>query len=529
MQTEDENCRDQEFTMNASKVTCILLILAIALAGCTSPKSVSVPVPGPEYWPTEEWQSTSPEAQGMDSNLLAYMLEDISKSETGIHSILVIRNGYLVTEAYFHPYTRDTKMQIQSITKSVIGALVGIAIRKGYIQSANEKLLSFFPKRMIENPGPNKDAIRLKHLLSNSSGFPCQEFSSTGQSMEQSSGWVQYMLDLPVETPPGKTFGYCDGNPHLLSAILQNTTGMDTREFANQELFRPLGIPAVEEADWWTDPQGIPNGGYGLSLRPVDLAKIAFLYLQNGKWEGQQILPAKWAADSTIQYVQKPEGPGYGYLWTVYPGRGRYSALGLGGQQIHVYPSQNLVVIVTASLESFVEAPEIENLLDAYILPAVQANESLVENAAGYSRLQAATELAVNPLQPVPALPPIAEDISGSTYTFEENPMGWETMEFVFEPGTSIAKVNFNGEPLQVGLDNIYRLSSFSQGGDVLLRGRWEEDIFVLDYPYSLTDATRLGGLGESKIRSKFTGDTLEVTAQQLVFGGEPIVLIGSR
>jgi CubicO group peptidase (beta-lactamase class C family) len=282
--------------MTASKVACIFFILILAVAGCNTPKPVSVSVPEPEYWPTGEWKSTSPEAQGMDSDLLAQMLEDISTNRTGIHSVLVVRNGYLVTEAYFHPYTRDTKIQVQSITKSVIGALVGIAIRDGYIKSVNEKLLSFFPKRTIENPSPEKDSIRLKHLLSMSSGFPCQEFSSSGQSMEQSSGWVQYMLDLPVDTAPGKTFGYCDGNPHLLSAILGIRTGMDTREFANHELFQPLGIPLVEETDWWTDPQGISNGGYGLSLRPVDLAKLALLYLHNGKWEGRQILPETWAA-----------------------------------------------------------------------------------------------------------------------------------------------------------------------------------------------------------------------------------------
>ncbi|MGE5463108.1 MAG: serine hydrolase domain-containing protein, partial [Syntrophothermus sp.] len=195
--------------MSTTKVVCILLILVISVAGCKAPKSVSVSVPEPQYWPTKEWQSSSPEAQGMNSALLAQMLEKVTKDQTNIHSVLIIRNGYLVTEAYFHPYTRDTKTQIQSITKSVIGGLVGIAVREGYIKSENEKLLSFFPNRVFENPGSNKDAIRLKHLLSMSSGFPCQDTVS-GQFMEQSPGWVQFMLDQPVDIPPGKTFGYCD-------------------------------------------------------------------------------------------------------------------------------------------------------------------------------------------------------------------------------------------------------------------------------------------------------------------------------
>jgi hypothetical protein len=348
--------------------------------------------------------------------------------------------------------------------------------------------------------------------------------------MEESSGWVQYMLDLPVETAPGRIFGYCDGNPHLLSAILGIRTGMGTREFANRELFQPLGIPAVQESDWGTDPQGIPNGGYGLSLRPVDLAKLGLLYLQNGKWDGRQILPEGWAADSTTQYIQKPEGPGYGYLWTVYPEQGRYSALGLGGQQIHVYPSKNLVVIVTASLETFVEAPVIEKMLDEYILPAVQAEEALVENPGGYSRLENALEEAANPVRPVPPLPTVAADISGSTYTFAENPLGWESLKMVFEPGSSTAEVIFNGAPLQVGMDNIYRLSDSLPGGEILLRGRWEGDnSFILDYPYPLAGRTILGQPGESQFQFKFTGDILEITVKQLVFGGDPIVFTGTR
>jgi CubicO group peptidase (beta-lactamase class C family) len=516
--------------MTASKVARILFILIIALTGCSTPKSVSVPVREPAYWPTQEWKSSTPEAQGMDSTLLAQMMEDLSTNQPGIHSVLVVRNGYLVTEAYFHPYTRHTKIQVQSITKSVIGALIGIAIREGYIKSADEKLLSFFPRRSIANPGIKKSAIRLKHLLSMSSGFPCQEFSSLGQSMEQSSGWVQYMLDLPVDTAPGKSFGYCDGNPHLLSAILGIRTGMDTREFANQELFEPLGIPAVEESDWETDPQGIPNGGYGLSLRPVDLAKLGLLYLQNGKWAGQQILPKTWTADSTTQYIQKPEGPGYGYLWTVYPEKGRYSALGLGGQQIHVYPSSNLIVIVTASLETFVEAPEIEKILDNYILPAVQSTDPLADNPAGNDRLQSAIDLAANPVQPVPPLPAPAAKISGSSYVFSENPFGWKTMQFVFEPGSSGAAVILDGVRLQFGLDHLYRSTELTPGRKILLRGHWEaEDVFILEYPYPLSGGTTLGELGESQFQFRFTGDILEVTARQLVFGGEPIVLTGSR
>ncbi len=516
---------DRKFKITVSKGICILLILAIGITGCNAPKSVAVPVPEPEYWPTQEWRSSTPEAQGMDSKLLAQMLEEVSSNQTNIHSVLVIRNGYMVAEAYFHPYTRDTKIDIQSITKSVIGALVGIAIRDGNIQSVNDKLLSFFPKRTIENPSSSKNSIRLKHLLSMTSGFPCQEFSSSGQSMEQSSGWVQYMLDLPVDTRPGRTFGYCDGNPHLLSAIVQITTGRDTREFANQELFKPLGIPAVEETDWGTDPQGIPNGGYGLNLRPVDLAKIALLYLQNGKWDGQQLLPAGWVADSTKQYIQKPEGPGYGYLWTVYPDKGRYSALGVKGQQIHVYPSRNLIVIVTSELETFMEAPEVERMLDKYILPAIQSDTPLANDPGGVTRLQKAVDFAANPVQPVPPLPEIAQNISGKVYTFEENNVaGLKTVSLVFEPGSDIAKLTINeADPILIGLDNLYRTSTAEPVCyDCPFRGHWiDEQTFLLEllsYAY-----------GTTLYELQFKADNLEIKIYDRVFRGEPLSIKGSK
>ena len=233
--------------MTARKVACILLLLASTVTGCNTQKSVSVPVPEPVYWPTEEWQNSTPEAQGIGSNLLAQMLEEISTDKTGIHSVLVIRNGYLVTEAYFHPYTHATpKVQVQSITKSVIGALVGIAVQDGFIKDVNEKLLDFFPKRSIANPSHNKSALRLKHLLSMSSGFPCQEFSRSGQGMEQSSAGCNICSISRWIQRPGRPLDIVTGILICLSAILGIRTGMDAREFANQELFRALGIPPVE-------------------------------------------------------------------------------------------------------------------------------------------------------------------------------------------------------------------------------------------------------------------------------------------
>jgi CubicO group peptidase (beta-lactamase class C family) len=509
----------------------VILMLVLTITGCTPARSISVPVPEPDYWPTREWKSTAPEAQGMDSELLAKMIDDISANKTNIYSVLVIRNGYMVTEAYFHPYTRDTKVHIQSITKSVIGMLVGKAINLGAIKSVDETLVSYFPGREFANPSKEKESIRLSHLLSMSSGLDCQEFSSTSPKMEQSAGWVQFMLDLPVTSTPGKSFGYCNGNAHLLSALVEKATGMNTREFANQELFRPLGIAPVELTDWGRDPKGYTIGGYGLHLRPVDLAKLAFLYLQNGKWDGKQVIPADWVAVSTTQQVEKEDGSGYGYLWTVYPKAGHYAALGLGGQQIHVFPGKNLIVVVTGGLEAYAEAPEIEKMLNEYILPSIKSDGPLTENKDVSSRLQKTIEHAGNPVESVADLPETARVVSGSTYIFPDNPVGWKKLRLVFTPGAKTTQLYVNDfSAIDIGLDNIFRLSNVPPLGELLLRGRWRDaDTFVGDYPYSMFGTNRLGELGETEIQFKFSGDRLDVTIIPLIFGGESITFSGKR
>lgn len=504
-------------------------LLALLFSGCSEPGSVSVPVAAPSYWPTNSWQSATPESQGLDSARLAQMLEQVYANQTNLHSVLVIRNGYVVTEAYFHPYTAGVREHVQSVTKSFIGALVGIAVQNGQLKNVDETLLGYFPDRIIANPSREKGSIRLKHLLSMSSGLDCQEFTG-GPTMEQASDWVQFMLDLPLNAAPGQTFGYCNGNAHLLSAILQNSTGMNAREYANQELFGPLGIHAVDVSDWGADPQGFTTGGYGLHLTPEELAKFAFLYLHDGKWDGQQILPPGWAVDSTTQAIQKEDGSGYGYLWTVYPSAGHYAALGLGGQQIHIYPAKNLIVIVTAGLEAYAESPEIESMLVDYILPAIQSDSPLADNPDAVERLRQAQDQIANPLQPVPLLPATAFEISGHTYHFAENPIGWQTLEMIFVPNADSAELRLNGStPVQFGLDNLYRLTRSELLGEIFLRARWmDENTLVADFPYGF-GSNRLGELGHSQFQFKFQGDEVKITVRQLIFGGEPLEFSGKR
>ncbi|MBW2366122.1 MAG: serine hydrolase, partial [Deltaproteobacteria bacterium] len=215
----------------------------------------------PDYWPTKAWRTASPESQGMDSNLLVKMLETIGEKKIAIHSVLVIRNGYIVLDAYSYPYDSDDAHNIHSCTKSVSSALVGIAIDKGYIKDVNQPVLDFFPMRVAKNLDADKKAMTLENLLTMTTGLECRDsalYNWRGlRQLRTSPDWVQFMIDLPMAEVPGTRFEYCNGASFLLSAILQEQTGMNALSFAKENLFVPLGISDVR---WPSNPQGITVG-----------------------------------------------------------------------------------------------------------------------------------------------------------------------------------------------------------------------------------------------------------------------------
>lgn len=220
-----------------------------------------------------------------------------------------------------------------------------------------------------------------------SSGFRCRDsylYNWDGlYQMWDSQDWVQFMLDLPMEAAPGDRFEYCNGGSFLLSAILTERTGMTGLEFAEEHLFGPLGITDVA---WPMNPQGITIGWGDLRMLPHDMAKIGYLMLRNGQWEGEQIIPARWVAESTRKHLPATLQDGYGYQWWV-DDSGFYMALGYGGQFIFVVPEENLVVVFTSELpENDFYVPQM--LLEGYILPAVVSAEPLPRDPAAEAMLQ---------------------------------------------------------------------------------------------------------------------------------------------
>jgi len=318
------------------------------------------------YWPTEAWRVAAPEELGMDAALLGQMLDAIDERNLNIDSVVVVHNGYIVTEKYYPPYKQDTLHDLHSITKSVVSALIGIAIQEGYINSVDDSVLDFYPERTFENDDALKRSITLEHLLTMSSGLEWD-----WDEMVSTPDWVQYTLDQPMVSKPGREFYYSSGNAHVLSAIIQEASGMNTHDFAQLYLFDPLGMSDVR---WKTDLDGIPKGGWGMGMTPRDMAKLGYLYLNGGVWDGRQIIPAEWIEATTERHIQVPEPLEpwdlyMGYLWWLHED-GPYAAHGTKGQFIYVIPESDLVVVFTGDITDAKYAqPQL--LIRDYIIPAV--------------------------------------------------------------------------------------------------------------------------------------------------------------
>jgi hypothetical protein len=315
---------------------------------------------------------------------------------------------------------------------------------------------------------------------------------------------------------------------HLVSAILQQATGMDARTYANEHLFRPIGITDVPPERWPTDPSGISAGGNGLMLTPTEVARFALLYLNGGRWDDRQVVPADWVAASTTPHIEVGKmaaygnmNRSYGYLWSIYPEQGFYSALGRNGQHIHVFPQDDLVVIFNSATPVGTDERQF-TLLSDFIVPSLKSKSPLPENPDADARLQTLMTYAASPRQPAAEPPEVAASLSGKTIRIEDSPFGWETLSLSFQPGADTAEVQFNdGQMLVIGLDNLFRMHDFPWG-TAGFRGRWErEDRFTVEQVI-------LGAWTEIEITLTFKGDEVTLFQRNVVDGGDLIRAVGT-
>jgi len=343
----------------------------------------------------DEWETASPGDVGLDTNLLAELFGRINDhTYKNIHSVLIVKNGKLLVEKYYpgqnsegrpQAFTRDTLHEMHSATKSVNSILVGIAIDQHLIRGVDEKISNFFPEYSDLFTNKEKDLIRLKDLLSMTAGLSWDEWThpytdprNDAAAMAGRADFFRYVLDRPMETPPGTRFVYNSGISLMLGEILYKASGLKADQFAGRHLFEPLGITNYY---WQKAPNGVVNTLGGLSLRPRDMAKIGCLILNGGRWQGKQIVSEKWVAASTRRQVGAGQLPArfladnYGYQWWLgsFHVAGQvvesFSARGRGGQFIIVFPTLQIVAVFTGWNDNDLMRQPLD-MLQRYILPA---------------------------------------------------------------------------------------------------------------------------------------------------------------
>ena len=458
-------------------------------------------------WPTSGWQSCPPEEQGIDSSKLADGLTAIRERGLYLHSLMIIRNGYVLLDSSFYPYDGKTVHDVASVTKSIMTTLIGIAADQGKLK-LDDPALSFFSERNIANRDAAKERITVRHLVSMSSGLDCTAANDeqTLHEMERTADFIQFVLDRKMIYEPGVRFVYCSPGMHLLSAILQKATGMTALDFARRHLFEPLGI---RDVIWPTDPQGISHGWGDIRLHPRDMAKIGLLWLNRGRWEGRQIVSEEWVAQSIKRQIKTGRGDDYGYGWWITDQEGAYAAIGRGGQRIQVWPWINTILVMTGG---GVDIDDIE----PFLLPAfADMGKPLPANPAGVARLKAALASVQKPpkVKPVAPLPSVAAKISGKTYVFEANPLNIEELGLVFlSPSEALMTIKLGGgqaESWPVGLDGVYRFSKGPYDLPQGLRGEWvNEQTFAAEYD-------NIGNNDHLMLRLIFRDDRLTVESHE--------------
>jgi CubicO group peptidase (beta-lactamase class C family) len=389
-----------------------------------------------------------------------------------IHSLLIVRDGFVVLDAAFYPYDGSTPHDLASVTKSVTTTLLGIALDQHKLK-LNDRVVSFFRDRTIANLDARKARMTVADLASMTSGFSCgpADDERTLRDMMMSRNPVQFTLDLPMAANPGATFSYCSPGMHLLAAIVEKATGLSALEFARQNLFGPLGITDVT---WPGDAQGVTHGWGDLRLAPRDAAKLGYLWSNGGRWEGRQIVSTAFVEDALRVHATTGSDDDYGLGWWIARQSpvGEYAAIGRGGQRVSVYPKLNGLIVTTGGGFEPSEATDL-------ITPALLDPEhALPDNPAASASLEAALHRIAEPVTTsLASTPPLAAAVSGRLWHFSQNALGIADLTLDFGTDNAAIRLSFTDGrgPLAgpIGLDGSYRMVRGPGGHPAGLLGAW--------------------------------------------------------
>ena len=407
---------------------------------------------------------STPEAQGVSSSAIAAFVEQIKQSVDSLHSFMLLRHGTVVAETWWRPYRPESPHMLFSLSKSFTSTAVGLAAAEGRL-SVDDPVLSFFPDAAPKKISANLAAMRVRHLLSMSTGHDQDTtgrlFGRRGHNPEKA------FLALKVEHAPGTHFVYNSGASYMLSSIVQKLTGQTVLAYLTPRLFEPLGI---QGATWESYVNGVNFGGWGLNVKTEDIARFGQLYLQKGAWNGQQILPAAWVEEATMKQVSNGDNPesdwnqGYGYqFWrcrhNIYRGDGAF------GQYCIVMPEQDAVLAITSGLGDM-QVPL--NIVWDKLLPGLSGETAAGPAAEDLGRLLNSLAL---PLPQGAVTSPEAGRVSGKVYRFEPNPDKLKSLSLAF--GEQSCQVTY-GFPRRGGTATMALNCGY---------GNWVEGMMMLTSP----------------------------------------------
>ncbi len=421
-----------------------------------------------------------PESQGIASAAILAFVEAAEREVHELHSFILVRHGRTVAEGWWQPYRRQDPHVLFSLSKSFTSTAIGLAISEGCL-SLDDPVLSFFPDETPAHVSGHLAAMRVRHLLSMSTGHA---EDTTPYFFKRSDGdWVSAFLDVPVTHAPGTFFLYNTGATFMLSAIVQKVTGLKLIDYLKPLLFEPLGI---ENPTWEESPRGINTGGFGLSITTGDIARFGQLYLQKGEWMGRQILPAAWVEQATAYQVSNADNQavewkqGYGYqFW-----RCRHNAYrgdGAFGQFCIVMPDQDAVLAITAGVGDMQRPLD---LVWEHLLPAMHS-DPLTADPAEHARLL--TKLASLSISPVPgsAFSPLAARLSGHRFEAAPNDLAIRAFSVAFtDSGCTVTVGTARGEESftagfgvwQAGESALFNEHGSTVSMPIVASGAWSHD-----------------------------------------------------
>jgi CubicO group peptidase (beta-lactamase class C family) len=397
--------REMAMRVMAASILALLPIAVLLADGPTGRTSSTV-------WPTSGWRKATPASVGVDRKSLESFDADLARGKYMlVDSFHVFRCGadifarnyahdygqiygkeaktkgplnarltgpYNYFDPDWHPFYHGTDMHtMQSVSKTVTSVMFGIAITRGDFKATlDTPVLDFFDVARVKNVDDRKRRMTLKHILTMTTGLnwneevPYDDPSSDSSLMEATDDWVQYVIDKPMAEEPGKVFNYSSGATELLAYIFQKETGQDIDAYGEKYLFAPLGMKHY----WKRTYLGIVDTEGGLYLNGDDLAKIGYLYLHDGLWDGKRIVSKEWVKQSLTPYTNAEDKFQYGFKWWLYPLNGTFvwMARGFGGQELTVFPAENLIAVFTG-WEILKDSAPTKDLVDR-LLRAVKSN-----------------------------------------------------------------------------------------------------------------------------------------------------------